>query len=159
MKQKVLDQALTILELPAWLDILASRTNKRLQSNCSFLQDNLGFTLNGYSFNWGQNDPYLYPPIIQKFKILLKVREDNAEEILIIPNWKGQVQSRWIQAMKMAEVDLGEVNDCLEMGQVMKYLHQQLAPGRMKAIRLASMRYENTYQEKLVNALDLMMKL
>ncbi|KAA6378261.1 MAG: hypothetical protein EZS28_026213 [Streblomastix strix] len=38
--------------------------------------------------------------------------------------------------MKIAEVDLDEANDCLWMGKLMKDLHQQLPPARMKDIRL-----------------------
>ncbi|KAA6392864.1 MAG: putative reverse transcriptase [Streblomastix strix] len=159
VKQKVLDQALAILGLPVWLDIFASRTNKRLRSYCNLLPDHQAYAVNGYSFNWSQINPYLHPPISQILKVLRKVRDDNAEAVLVIPSWKGQVWSRWIEEMKIAEVDLGESNECLEMGKLMKDLHQQLPPGRMKAVRLTSMHLENSYSGKWANALDQKMKL
>ncbi|KAA6388973.1 MAG: hypothetical protein EZS28_015499 [Streblomastix strix] len=159
VKQKVLDKALAILGLPVQQDIFASRTNKRLRSYCNSLLDHQAYAVNGYSFSWSQINPYLHPPISEILKVLRKVREDNAEAVLVIPSWKGQVWSRWIEEMKIAEVDLGEGNECLEMGKLMKDLHQQLPPGRMKAVRLTNMRQENFYSGKWAYALDLKMML
>ncbi|KAA6370574.1 MAG: hypothetical protein EZS28_033900, partial [Streblomastix strix] len=46
VKQKVLDQALAILRLIVWLDIFASRTNKRLRSYCNLLPDHQAYAVN-----------------------------------------------------------------------------------------------------------------
>ena len=72
------------------IDLFASRLNKQVQNYVSWLPDPEAVSVDAFTLNWNGLKFYAFPPFCLIAKCLQKIREDNADGIIIVPNWPSQ---------------------------------------------------------------------
>ncbi|KAA6328108.1 MAG: hypothetical protein EZS28_053754, partial [Streblomastix strix] len=128
MKKEFLYPILANLGLETWLYAFATRMNRRLERHCSLMLDHSAYSVNAYSSNWRNLNPFLHPPMPQIPRTLVKVQKDKAEAVIIIPDWKGQIWDQLLKEMTVKEVVQGWAEEVLEKGKTMVDLNLHLLP-------------------------------
>ncbi|KAK3101647.1 hypothetical protein FSP39_005170 [Pinctada imbricata] len=72
------------------IDLFASRLNKQTPNYCSWKPDPEAMYVNAFSVDWSKFYGYLNPPFSLLGKCVKKVRDDNAECIVVAPLWPTQ---------------------------------------------------------------------
>ncbi|KAA6378686.1 MAG: hypothetical protein EZS28_025789 [Streblomastix strix] len=66
------------------------------------------------------------------------MRKNEAESVIVLPNWKRHIQDQLLNEIIVKEVVSGQAEEILEKGKTMIDLNLQFRPGKIKAIRLIS---------------------
>ena len=72
------------------IDLFASALNKKCTNYCSWLPDKFAFTIDSFTINWKDLNFYAFPPFILIPKVLGKIKNDKAKDILVVPYWPNQ---------------------------------------------------------------------
>lgn len=73
-----------------YLDLFASRINKKCSHYCSWEFDPDAISINAFTCSWGNKLCYAFPPFSLMPRVLKKIREDEASVIVVAPFWPGQ---------------------------------------------------------------------
>ncbi|KAA6358259.1 MAG: hypothetical protein EZS28_046215 [Streblomastix strix] len=137
--------------------MFANRRNKKFRRFTSLVQGNQAIAQDYLSIPWGQELPYLHPPIPLIYPTINKVIRENITAVLIVPYW--QAQPLWQSMYKIMQifVIVGESADVLKKGVRMRKQRMHLPPGKMM-IAVIEGREENHYSDGLYNQEDQTMK-
>ncbi|XP_065278904.1 alpha-2-macroglobulin-like protein 1 [Emys orbicularis] len=72
------------------IDLFASRINRKCPVFCSFRSHSLGSLAEAFQITWSGQLLNAFPPFPLVHKVLLKVRRDKADVILVAPVWSRQ---------------------------------------------------------------------
>ena len=72
------------------IDLFASTQNKKCSRYISWFPDPLAFSIDAFTIDWGIYFFYAFPPFILIPNVLQKIKNDNAQGILVVPLWKNQ---------------------------------------------------------------------
>uniref|UniRef100_A0ABD2XMW6 Reverse transcriptase domain-containing protein n=1 Tax=Trichogramma kaykai TaxID=54128 RepID=A0ABD2XMW6_9HYME len=72
------------------IDLFASRINKKCKRYISRFPDSYAWQIDAFTVSWTDLFFYAFPPFILVTRTLQKVREDRAEGIIIVPDWRNQ---------------------------------------------------------------------
>ena len=72
------------------IDLFASRLNYKIKKFVSWKADPLAWSIDAFTLNWKNFKFYAFPPFSVIDKVCQKVMKDEAEGILVVPNWTGQ---------------------------------------------------------------------
>ena len=89
------------------IDLFASRY--KLVPYCSYRPDPNAILVDAFTFNWGTNFNYIFPPFSILGAVLRKIVEDKADAILIAPLWPTQ---SWFPKVLQLLVDCLENSAC-----------------------------------------------
>ena len=81
------------------IDLFASRLNKQLARYVSWLPDPEAEAIDAFSLNWRNLKFYAFPPFCLISKCLHKIRNDEAEGLMIVPDWPSQPWYALLQQM------------------------------------------------------------
>ena len=73
------------------MDLFASRINAQLPTYVSWKPDPTATYINAFTLNWGNRNPYAFPPFSIIGRVLRKLQEDKATLLTILPLWPTQV--------------------------------------------------------------------
>ena len=79
------------------IDLFASRLDNQVQNYVSWLPDPEARAVDAFTLNWTGLRFYAFPPFCLITKCLQKIRNDDAEGIMIVPNWPSQA---WFPILK-----------------------------------------------------------
>lgn len=85
------------------IDCFASRVNTQLKVYASRKPDPYATHINGFSINWGLYNAYLFPPFSVIFKVIQKLRVDQATALCVLPKWPTQAWWPHVQDMLVGE--------------------------------------------------------
>ena len=85
------------------IDLFASRLNYQLKPFVSYRPDPETMAVNSFLMNWRDWKFYAFPPFSIVSKTLQKVYFDNAEGILIVPDWPNQPWFPLITQMQISK--------------------------------------------------------
>ena len=91
LNEKIFNKLLKRFGFTPDIDLFATRINTQLENFASFQPDPDAAYINSFTLDWG-NFKYIYcfPPFAIIGKVVRKMIEDQAEGILITPNWQTQ---------------------------------------------------------------------
>lgn len=72
------------------IDLFASRLNTQLPTYISWLPDPNASAVDAFTLDWHDLDFYAFPPFCLIPKCLQKIRQDNAQGIMVVPCWPTQ---------------------------------------------------------------------
>ena len=72
------------------IDLFASRLNHQLPKYVSWKPDPAAHAVDAYLLPWNNFRFYAFPPFSQIGRVLQKVHQDQAEGLLVVPNWPTQ---------------------------------------------------------------------
>ena len=72
------------------IDLFASRLNYKVTPYCSYRPDPNAKLVDAFTFNWGTNFNYIFPPFSILGAVLRKIVQDQADAIVIAPLWPTQ---------------------------------------------------------------------
>lgn len=72
------------------LDLFASRINNQLDKYVSWKPDPGAFAVDAFTLDWSTDTFYAFPPFSLLGRVVQKIEQDQAEGIVIIPNWPSQ---------------------------------------------------------------------
>ena len=85
------------------IDCFASRVNTQSKIYASRRPDPYATHINGFSINWCQFNAYLFPPFSVIFKVLQKIRIDQAVVLGVFPRWPTQAWWPHLQDMMIGD--------------------------------------------------------
>ena len=83
------------------IDIFASRLNTQLPRYVSWKPDPSSEAIDAFTLDWSENVFYAFPPFCLIGRCLQKIASDNAEGILVVPNWPSQY---WYPKLKKMQI-------------------------------------------------------
>jgi len=73
------------------IDLFASRLNYQCKPYVAWRPDPEAISINAFSLDWGKyNNIYLFPPFSMLTRVLQKVQQDEAQGIVVAPDWPTQ---------------------------------------------------------------------
>lgn len=75
---------------PFDIDLFATRCNTKCQKYCSWHRDPEAYCIDAFTLNWSVCYFYAFPPFSIILRVLKKIESDQAQGILIVPNWSTQ---------------------------------------------------------------------
>ena len=91
LNEKIFQKLVEIFGFTPDIDLFASRINTQLPVFASFQPDPEATHINAFTLDWGSfNKVYCFPPFAIIGKVIRKMIQDDAEGIIITPNWKSQ---------------------------------------------------------------------
>ena len=72
------------------IDLFASRLNAKCQKFCSWKRDPEAVVIDAFTIPWNKEFFYAFPPFSIILRVLHKIVRDQAEGIVIVPNWPSQ---------------------------------------------------------------------
>ncbi len=81
------------------IDLFASRINKQLPKYVSWEPDPDSIAVDAFSFEWNDNNYYIFPPFSLINNILAKLDHDGGSSTLVAPIWPTQVW--WVKLLQM----------------------------------------------------------
>ena len=85
------------------IDLFATRKNHKLPTYVSPLPDPQAWAVDAMTLSWRGLYAYAFPPWAILDQVLMKIQEDEAEVILIAPDWKGHAWYPSLLEMKTEE--------------------------------------------------------
>ena len=82
-----------------------ARATSMAPSSCVLHTEGRGMAVDGFSVSWKQQSLFLNPPWALLTRVLLKIREDRAQGVLVLPVWPSQawwplalrLRARWVR--------------------------------------------------------------
>lgn len=106
--QKLIDRLLVVPQV----DLFATRINKKCETYVSWHKDPEASAIDAFTLNWSNHLFYAFPPVAIILKALRKVIADNAEGIMVVPDWPTQPWYPLFQRLlisKMIKLDSNDV--------------------------------------------------
>ncbi|KAL7288497.1 hypothetical protein TKK_0017462 [Trichogramma kaykai] len=72
------------------IDIFASRANTKCEAYFSWRRDPNSVVVDAFTCPWTNLSFYAFPPFSIILKVLRKIKRENAEGILVVPDWPSQ---------------------------------------------------------------------
>ena len=72
------------------IDLFANKHNKKCVRYCSWRQDSEAFCIDAFTLDWRNLRFFAFPPFSLILRVLRKIRNDNAQGIVIAPYWPSQ---------------------------------------------------------------------
>ena len=92
-------RAIRVLNFNPTLDCFASRINTQHENYVSRRPDPFAKKIDAFSFNWGEENCYLFPPFSLIGRVLQKIRTDAATVLIVLPKWP--TQAWWPEVMDL----------------------------------------------------------
>lgn len=102
LNPQIFQQVCTVFYRPQ-IDLFANQLNHQLPAYVSWKADPLAWKINAYHLVWTQLNAYAFPPFTQINRVLLKIQRDQAQVLLITPNWP--TQPWWPLVLSMSAAD------------------------------------------------------
>jgi hypothetical protein len=118
----------------AEIDLFANGKNKQKEMYCSVKKDRKAMARDAMTISWSGKTALAHPPIPMVVRTLLKVKQDKARVILVVPFWRGQIWTKLLNEMKVkGPMVLGRCEKMLQAGTSMKTVNASLPPGLLAA--------------------------
>lgn len=88
--RQAFDKAIQFFNVTPNIDLFASRLNYQIKPFVSYRPDPEAFCINAFQMDWSPFFFYAFPPFSIMGKVLQKVIMDEAEGIIIVPDWPNQ---------------------------------------------------------------------
>ncbi len=135
IRQEVLDLLCTVMEIKPTLDPFSSLSNHKCQRFWTRSPEEKASGTDGMTAQWsGELMTLLHPPIPLILPALKKTREEKAQALLLLPDWRGQAWEPMIQEMAVREIHLGPAEEILIPGEAMTAAGMSLPPGGYRAV-------------------------
>jgi ribonuclease HI len=119
------------------VDMFATEQNTRLPRFVSPSPNPKAEASDAFSISWRGIKVYAHPPIRMISRTLLKIELERVRTVLVIPNWPTQAWWPRLRQLVTKEVLLGEAEEILEMGKMMKQRGTKLPPGKLMMIKIS----------------------
>jgi hypothetical protein len=121
VKEEALLAGLETLRMFPQLDLFASKENRWYTHFCSLKRNatTLNYKRNPMHLLW-EKDKVLLPPIPLIVRILQKFEREGSVGVMIAPDWKSQIWTPILKLLSVKKIVLGNVEDILEKGSLMK---------------------------------------
>jgi hypothetical protein len=97
----ILGESLKTLNFEPEIDLLASRLNNQFPRYAAYKPDPNAEIIDAFTMQWGSLKFYAFPPFSVIPLVLSKMRKENAEGIVVIPDWP--TQSWYPKTMQMLQ--------------------------------------------------------
>ena len=97
LDEQTLQLALRQLGTLPKIDLFASRLNCQMQRYVSYRPDPKAEAVDAFSISWKHLQFYAFPPFSIIGRVLQKIQKDQAEGIIVVPNWPTQP---WFAALQ-----------------------------------------------------------
>jgi hypothetical protein len=95
------------------IDWFASRENAQLDRFYSWKPEPAAEGIDAFSFSWGWEPGYIFPPFCLIPRILQKIQEDRAQVLLIHPDWPGALWAPTVEKITLTRVHLASSSNLL----------------------------------------------
>ena len=137
LKKSVFEKITQILGKPS-VDMFASRLNFKIEKFVSWKSEPLAIATDAFSMNWSNELCYIFPPFSLLNRIAQKIRQDQAEALMIVPFWPTQI---WFVPLMSMLVDLPLLlplqKDLLQLPHKPQEVHPLYPKLKMIACRLS----------------------
>lgn len=89
LAQYAYDRITTKLGVPE-IDLFATYANKKCKKFISWHKEPGCWSVDAFTTSWSQLDFYAFPPFSLILRCLQKIQQDNAEGIMVVPDWPSQ---------------------------------------------------------------------
>lgn len=72
------------------IDLFATRKNSKCINFCSRFPDSEAMGIDAFTINWSSFKFYAFPPFALILKVLVKIKQEEAEGLVVVPNWPNQ---------------------------------------------------------------------
>ena len=90
LNKNLFNNILDKFEIELDIDLFASRLNTQLTKYVSFRPDPGAFAVDAFSLSWSHLKFYAFPPFCMISRVLRKVVEDQAQGVIVVPDWPTQ---------------------------------------------------------------------
>ncbi|KAA6377789.1 MAG: hypothetical protein EZS28_026686 [Streblomastix strix] len=119
------------------IDIFATQHSKPINNYVTVDFNDLKIHFHiAFYYKWNKVKLSMLPLIPALNRILQKMKQDNAHQIIVIPIWPGQSWNTKLKNLSTKFLFLGQADKILEMGQRMKDKDQKLPSGNVGAFLL-----------------------
>ena len=73
------------------VDLFATRLNKKCNLYVSWFPDKEAMQIDAFTLKWNSLNFYAFPPFVLVLRVLVKIRDDRARGIIVVPNWPNQL--------------------------------------------------------------------
>ena len=115
------------------IDLFASELNKKCENYVSRFPDKEAWQVDAFSISWAEFFFYAFPPFNLVIRTLEKIREDQAEGILVVPEWKSQPWYPMLMKLIVAEPIIFEPNSNLLISLCREKTHPRAGHLRLMA--------------------------
>jgi ribonuclease HI len=119
------------------VDIFATVRNRKLLQYISPSQEPEAEAFDAFSVSWKGRKVYAHPPIVMIPRTLLKIEIERVEAVLVTPHWPSQPWFPQLEKISKRMLILGEAENVLLPGQLMKKRETKLPPGEMMMSRIS----------------------
>jgi ribonuclease HI len=135
LKEGILQIIQKSLEISIDCDLFANFRNKQHHKYATLsLNDKKAMARDAMTIRWSNLAiPLIHPPIPLIQRCLNKIREEKIVGVVVAPFWQGQWWSTALQALTIRLSILGEAQEVLVMGPLMKKFGDKLPPGQIAA--------------------------
>ena len=134
LRPGVLASVLQRLETGIEVDWFANSSNKQHPLYCSLSKDRHALAQDALMQTWSSRRGLVHPPLPLLVRCLVKIKQERAAAVIIVPDWQGMLWSSTLQAMTVRSVTVGNAEDVLQMGPKMRRNGAKLPPGRLVAV-------------------------
>ena len=85
------------------VDLFATRLNAQLPKYISWMPDPNAWAVDAFTVDWGTLNFYAFPPFNIIPRCLQKIKVDNAQGLLVVPNWPTQAWFPILEEMLLEE--------------------------------------------------------
>lgn len=90
MLNRVIFDKLTLKLFKPKLDLFASRINNQLNKYVSWKPGPGAYAIDAFTLDWSTDTFFAFPPFSLLGRVVQKIEQDQAEGIVIVPNWPSQ---------------------------------------------------------------------
>ena len=102
LEETLFQEIIVYLDFYPEVDLFASRINKQLDRFYAYRPDPEAEVIDAFSVSWTDLKFYAFPPFNCVQRVLQKVRHDQAEGIILVPNWATQIWFHMLTDMTVA---------------------------------------------------------
>ena len=120
----ILQEALRQLSFIPEVDLFASRINKQFAAYVSYRPDPNALAVDAFTIQWTDIKLYAFPPFSVIPLVLNKIYRDQAQGIIVIPEWTTQYwYPKALQLLKEAPIKLKASTNLLQLPQNPQAVH------------------------------------
>ena len=90
LKENIFNNICSQLNTNPKINFFATRLNTQLSTFVSYRLDPKCIAVNAFLLDWSKLDFYIFPPFVCLNKVLQKIYQDKAKDIVIAPDWPSQ---------------------------------------------------------------------
>ena len=87
---------------PFYVDMFASRINKKLGRYVSWHKDSTAWKIDAFSFSWSNIFSFMFPPFALILRTLQKIQQDMTDCVIVLPWWRAQI---WVPKLTSLLID------------------------------------------------------